>query len=196
MIIWFVVFLLSTLFHCSVGNASDAHYQKGLRLKAEKQFQKAIESFEVAATVDPRSQSGLKARGEVGRCIFAAAGDAATPESELAHYNEAIRLAPRFGHAYVILANRLCARNRPREAVSVLRTALALGFPASHPVHASLYQVLGYAFFTMGNAQRHDLIRSAQLFVGKPQSNGVRFATETRLQQLTSLSIQQALTCS
>lgn len=154
-----------TLYIVSTANSVSSLFRKGEVLKAEKRYHEAIEVFEAAAQLSPLEQDGLKARVEVGRCIFAAAGDAATPASELGHYQEAIRLAPRFGAAYVILAHRLCARNRPSEAVTVLRTALGLGF-ASPPLQASLYQVLGFAYFTMGNTQTQEVLRSAQFYVG------------------------------
>ena len=160
-----LLLLLFTYTECSSLDVSTL-FRKGEAFKAEKRYTEAIDAFEAAATHSPLEQAGLKARVEVGRCIFAQAGDAATPVSELRHYEEAIRLAPRFGGAYVILAHRLCARNRPSEAARVIRRALGLGFASNHPLQASFYQVLGYAYFTMGNAQTQEVVRSAQLYVG------------------------------
>ena len=73
------VLLLLLLFTCTECSSLDVStlFRKGEAFKAEKRYTEAIDAFEAAATHSPLEQAGLKARVEVGRCIFAQAGDAA-----------------------------------------------------------------------------------------------------------------------
>jgi tetratricopeptide (TPR) repeat protein len=107
-------------------NSFKAYYYLGLALKADRQYQRAIEPLQIAIELDPVN---LAARVALGDC-YLKRGD---PPEALAEYHRALSLGADYAPAYDGLGRAAEAAGETEKAIEHYRKAIELnpGFPDS-----------------------------------------------------------------